>query len=189
MLSLGDIVYARGVYGEALTPPVSRRAAILAGGTGIAVIPSLVDRLREQGTEMTIFYGTSGDEEYPPLYERLSQDADFVIIPDEGVPGRVIHHLCEQLSRDMQGPELDQQDTICYMVGPERFMAIAAASCIKAGMDPSALYLSMERPTLCGIGMCGECACGDRLMCRYGTFIPYTHLLQTIWKEGRDDED
>ena len=36
----------------------------------------------------------------------------------------------------------------------------------------------MERMTLCGIGMCGECACGDRLTCRWGTFMRYDYLKQ-----------
>lgn len=184
----GDIVYARGVYGEALTPPATRRARILAGGTGIAVIPSLVDRLRDQDAEITIFYGTSGDEAVPPLYDRLSQDARIVIIPDAGVPGRVIQHLQDQAIRDVQDPE-GGKDTTYYMVGPERFMAIAAASCVDAGMGPDRIHVSMERPTLCGIGMCGECVCGDRLMCRYGTFISYTYLLGTIWKDGWYDQD
>ena len=31
---------------------------------------------------------------------------------------------------------------------------------------------------MCGIGMCGECVCGDRLACQYGTFFTYTYLLE-----------
>ena len=44
------------------------------------------------------------------------------------------------------------------------------------GIKKEHLSLSMERMTLCGIGMCGECACGDRLTCRWGTFMDWEYL-------------
>ena len=59
---------------------------------------------------------------------------------------------------------------------PERFMSKAAKIAIDNGAEKSAVMLSMERPSLCGIGMCGECACGDRLTCQYGTFVSYEFL-------------
>ncbi|HKL59197.1 MAG TPA: dihydroorotate dehydrogenase, partial [Sphaerochaeta sp.] len=64
----------------------------------------------------------------------------------------------------------------CYLVGPEKFMEIAAKKLIGRGIREDLLYLSMEKLTLCGIGMCGECACGDRLTCRWGTFMQYDYL-------------
>ena len=78
---------------------------------------------------------------------------------------------------------LDLLDTLsldpnqgCYLVGPEKFMEIAARKLIARGIREDRLYLSMEKLTLCGIGMCGECACGDRLTCRWGTFMRYDYL-------------
>ena len=49
---------------------------------------------------------------------------------------------------------------------------------LELGVSKDDIYLSMERSTMCGIGMCGECVCGDRLACQYGTFFTYTYLLE-----------
>jgi len=57
-------------------------------------------------------------------------------------------------------------------------MAIASRKLLGRNIAEENLYLSMERMTLCGIGMCGECACGDRLTCRWGTFMRYDYLKQ-----------
>ena len=57
-------------------------------------------------------------------------------------------------------------------------MAIAATRLIKEGAAKSDIYLSLERSTLCGIGMCGECVCGDRLTCQWGTFQKYEYIKE-----------
>ena len=57
-------------------------------------------------------------------------------------------------------------------------MSIAAKKLLELGVSKDDIYLSMERSTMCGIGMCGECVCGDRLACQYGTFFTYTYLLE-----------
>jgi dihydroorotate dehydrogenase electron transfer subunit len=34
----------------------------------------------------------------------------------------------------------------------------------------------MEKNTMCGVGLCGECVCGSRLSCQWGTFFTLTFL-------------
>jgi len=31
---------------------------------------------------------------------------------------------------------------------------------------------------MCGIGMCGECLCGEKLTCAWGTFMSYSYIIQ-----------
>ena len=69
-------------------------------------------------------------------------------------------------------------ETACYLVGPQVFMALAARAVLSGGVKEEMLYLSQELMTLCGIGMCGECVCGDRLTCRWGTFMEYRYLKE-----------
>jgi dihydroorotate dehydrogenase electron transfer subunit len=167
--SVGGVLYVRGIYGAEVTLPGKRRAVLAAGGTGIAVLPSLADRLRQEKIGMDIYYGTSSDDERQPLLkDKLSRYGSFTAIPDAGTPGRVLDVLAKN--------ETDLSDSACFFVGPEPFMNKAAKIAIEKGADKRAVMLSMERPSLCGIGMCGECACGDRLTCRYGTFVSYEFL-------------
>ncbi len=169
-LKEGAVLYVRGLYGAQLENEATSKALLLAGGTGVAVLPALAKQLQEQKTEMTILVGTSEQVSGKALLEdELSSFGSFTCVADDGKPGRI----------------LDLLDTIplesrqaCYLVGPEIFMAIAARKLLDRGVAERNVYLSMERTTLCGIGMCGECACGDRLTCRHGTFMTYEYLAK-----------
>ena len=119
---------------------------------------------------MRILVGTSETVEGKALLEdELSLYGEFLCIADDGKPGRVLDVLDDLV--------LDAEQA-CYLVGPEIFMAIACRKLLGRGMASERIFLSMERSTLCGIGMCGECACGDRLTCRWGTFLSYDYLLR-----------
>lgn len=169
-LKAGDDVYVRGLYGAQLNNELTKKALLLGGGTGVAVLPSLADQLQGQGTEMSILVGTSESVEGKALLEEhLSSYGSFTCIADDGRPGRVLD-LLDSIPLD--------EEQACYLVGPEVFMAIACRKLLARGIKEHNLYLSMERTTLCGIGMCGECACGDRLTCRWGTFMQYDYLAK-----------
>lgn len=169
-LTVGEKLYVRGLYGAQLENEVTEQALLIAGGTGVAVLPSLAEQLRNQGSKMTILVGTSETVDSKALLEdELSVYGKFSCVADEGKPGRVLDLLD---SLELVG------DTACYLIGPELFMAIASRKLLDRGVAPDKLYLSMERTTLCGIGMCGECACGDRLTCRWGTFMQYDYLAR-----------
>ncbi|HKL59033.1 MAG TPA: dihydroorotate dehydrogenase [Sphaerochaeta sp.] len=169
-LTEGSPLYVRGLYGSPLENTKTRKALLVAGGTGVAVLPSLVEQLQEQNTEITILIGTSEAVVGKALLEeRLGACGSFTCIADDGQPGRVLA-LLDTIALD--------GDQGCYLVGPEKFMEIAAKKLIARGIREDLLYLSMEKMTLCGIGMCGECACGDRLTCRWGTFMRYDYLVE-----------
>ncbi len=169
-LTEGSKLFVRGIYGSPLENASTKKALLVAGGTGVAVLPSLVEQLQKQQTTLTILIGTSEAVVGKALLEdRLGPCGSFTCIADDGKPGRVLELL--------DTIELDR-DQGCYLVGPEKFMEIAAKKLIARGISGDRLYLSMEKNTLCGIGMCGECACGDRLTCRWGTFMQYGYLAR-----------
>ncbi|MGE4454052.1 MAG: dihydroorotate dehydrogenase [Sphaerochaeta sp.] len=169
-LQEGSEIYVRGLYGAQLENEPTDKALLLGGGTGVAVLPSLAEQLQGQGTEMKILVGTSESVQGKALLEdELSLYGSFTCVADDGRPGRVLD-LLDTIPLD--------ENEACYLVGPEVFMAIACRKLLGRGIKEHNLYLSMERTTLCGIGMCGECACGDRLTCRWGTFMQYDYLAK-----------
>jgi len=173
-LSAGDAVYVRGLYGAPAELTKRASAVLIAGGTGIAVLPALAGELREQGTAVSIFYGSSDDMETAPLQERLSRFGVFSAVPDDGKPGRVLDSVSAFLSEHASSWE----NPAVYAVGPEIFMKKAAEMSVQAGIGPEDIFLSLEKPSLCGIGMCGACSCGGRLTCQYGTFLRYDFLKE-----------
>ncbi len=167
----GETVYVRGVYGAEVDLPGKARAVIAAGGTGIAVLPELAEKLSQAGIPMNIYYGTSSDGAAEiPFKKELERYGPFTAAADEGISGRILDIFAEK--------ESDLSDAAIFIVGPERFMFRAAEMADRCGADTDAIMLSMERPSMCGVGMCGECACGDHLTCQYGTFVSYAFLLE-----------
>ena len=57
-------------------------------------------------------------------------------------------------------------------------MERAARKAESLGLSDSRIYLSMEKNTMCGIGMCGECVCGGHLPCKEGTFFTWKMLKE-----------
>lgn len=172
-LQEGQDIYIRGLYGAPVAVDVSKRALLVAGGTGVAVLPALARRLHQQGTVMDIFVGTSEGSAVQPgeglLEESLSKYGPVTIVPDDGRPGRVLEQVRSYLKKGVE-------DLSCYVVGPTAFMRIAASDMLQAKVAPEKIHLSLELNTLCGIGMCGECLCGDKLTCAWGTFVDYDYL-------------
>jgi dihydroorotate dehydrogenase (NAD+) catalytic subunit len=119
---------------------------------------------------MEIYVGTSESVADGRLFEEnLSPYGKVTIVADEGIPGRVLQQVRSALQSEVQ-------DLSCYVVGPSVFMRIAADDMLDAGIRADRIHLSLELNTLCGIGMCGECLCGERLTCAWGTFIDYGYI-------------
>ena len=172
-LNVGDDIYIRGPYGAEVKRPEAKKALIVAGGTGEAVAMPLAIELQKDGTEMSFLVGTSVDGKGGILEKELSSFGSYTILADNGVPGRVLSLLPEKIKET-------GIDGVYYLIGPEIFMKIAASKIKEAGVEEDRILLSMEKNTMCGIGLCGECSCGGHLECQWGTFM----TLSFLEKEG-----
>ena len=169
-LKVGDTLYTRGLYGKALDIKPGKKNILLAGGSGAAVLPS-VCRLLTKDANIETFVGTSassiGIDNKPLFHDYLSSYGKYTVIEDAGKPGRVLDYINEV-----------EEDTKAFIIGPEIFSSFAAKKFLTLGLKPEDIYISLERNTLCGIGICGECVAGDRLTCQYGTFMTYDYLYK-----------
>jgi dihydroorotate dehydrogenase electron transfer subunit len=166
----GDAIYVRGPYGAAPRPPAAAAGTadiVLAGGTGVAVAPRLVRMLLEEWRRVAFFYGVSRPEE-GTLAGLVPEGADRVCVPDAGQPGRVLGPLAERL----RGAPVGR----CWNIGPVGLMRAAADTEEAAGVPAERILLSLETPSLCGVGVCGLCEVGGRLLCREGTFVSLAAL-------------
>lgn len=169
-LKSGDTVYTRGLSGSPMVYKKTERALLIGGGTGAAVLPLIGDMLRKDGTLMDIRVGVvENDNGKEPLEDVLSSYGKTMFVADDGKPGRVL---------DTIKPEDVAGDTSCYIVGPGKMMHKAAELLESLGVSDDSIYLSMEKNTMCGIGMCGECVCGGHLPCKEGTFFTWKTLKE-----------
>ena len=174
-LKAGDTIMLRGPYGAEADTPKTGSAVIVAGGTGEAVAYPLAQKLKSQSTSMSFLVGTSVDGNKGILAKELSLFGSYLCVSDHGKPGRILDYLDEEISRKTaDGTPI--RDIAFYLIGPEIFMKIASSKLKNAGADPEKILLSMERSTMCGVGLCGECSCGGHLACQWGTFMKLSFL-------------
>ncbi len=160
-----EVLYLRGPYGDEAPLTEKSHALLIVGGTGIAVVYELCRFLKDQGKSIDIWYGKTGYSAEAPMQDELEGFGNMKVVPDRGEAGRVIPEVFSSLDRE------DAQRCALYMVGPEPFMVRAAKCALDAGIEEKEIFMSMERISLCGIGLCGTCSCGGRLTCQYGTFL------------------
>jgi dihydroorotate dehydrogenase (NAD+) catalytic subunit len=185
-LQAGDRLWVRGTYGAPAPISARRRAYLVAGGTGLAVIPSLAAMLREQGKRAELYYGVSEAEEGAALEALgLGGDLPSLVVPDSGRPGRVLEVLAEELGAAGGGAggraaggagSRAAASAAFYNVGPHPFIDRAMRIEEQLGACPADIYACLETPTMCGVGLCGGCECGGRLLCKEGTFVSLQYL-------------
>ena len=166
---IGDSLYVRGPYGKLMPENSMSHVIIVSGGTGLALVPKLVESLAAVGRIVYVFHGVSHASEicYQDIIEPYSK---FHVIPDEGKPGRVLDAVSSKLD------EIETDNCTVYTIGPDILMEKALQLAESKGCNPAYCYASLETNNMCGIGMCGECECGGVLSCKNGTFYDYTFL-------------
>ena len=174
-LNEGDTIYLRGPYGGEVELPKAMKAMVIAGGTGEAVAFPLAQKLAEGKTPMSFLVGTSVEGNRGILEKELSAFGTYRCISDAGKPGRVLDSL-EDFVSQATGDGTALKDIAFYLIGPEIFMKIASARICGLGVKPDMVMLSMESNSMCGVGLCGECSCGGRMTCQWGTFMSLAFL-------------
>ena len=169
-LAPGDTVMVRGPYGRAVKPACGA-VCIVAGGTGIALVPLLYEHLIQTAREVTVRLALRSEAESELLQRGVIEDVPVRLFVDEDNTCTALR----ELKRELTGSG-DLSDTVFFNVGPLPFMEYAAAIEQEAGAGAESIYLSLETNTMCGVGLCGECACGDTLTCQEGTFLSLTHI-------------
>jgi len=146
----GEAVGVRGPYGRGFQPETP--FVIAAGGCGIASVAVL----KERHPEAELIVGARTEKEL--IFRGRFPDAR--ICTDDGSAGH--HGFPTELVR----PRLAEGAvrTVCTC-GPERMVRAVFDLCEEFGV---ACQAGLERYMKCGIGVCGQCACGDMLVCRDG---------------------
>ncbi len=153
-----DLVGIRGPYGRSFTR--KKNAIAVAGGLGIAPLARLVEELKCDG-----IIGASRKEDllYIGRFKKnvlySTSDGSF------GFKGRPTVLLEKRLK--------EKKYDIVYCCGPEAMMKAVIEICRKYKVE---CEVSLERYMRCGFGVCGACACSDRLVCKDGPVFSSAEL-------------
>jgi dihydroorotate dehydrogenase subfamily 1 len=165
-LKEGEDLMIRGLYGKKVEDSKKSNAVIVAGGTGIAIVPGLAKKLHNDGKKIIVYYGITNNKEIV-MHEEISKYAEYIPVTDDGIIGRVLKVMEENLINN----KLDIKNTSFYNMGPIIMMKKAMEIQEKLKADKKDIFASLETNTMCGIGLCGECTCGGKLLCQEGTFV------------------
>jgi len=166
-LKKGDDLIVRAVYGGDAPDSKKKNAYIIAGGTGIAVVPKLAEKLYQQSKKVTVYYGITNKQQIV-FQDEIEKYAKYIPVIDNGIVGRVLYVIKENIK--------DAENVCFYNIGPEMMMKKAMKIQKELGADAKEIFASIETNNMCGIGICGECECGGKLTCEEGTFFSLDYL-------------
>ncbi|MCM8854539.1 MAG: FAD/NAD(P)-binding protein [Candidatus Thiodiazotropha sp.] len=190
-LKSGDHVGIRGPFGRGwpLQEAQGRDVLLVTGGLGCAPLVSVIRYLmnrRDQFGHINILQGVkhANDLIWREQYEKWIQEKDVKVllaadVATQGWQGQqgMVTELIDQLS-------LRIGRIIALLCGPELMMMAAIANLRSLGLPDSQIWFSMERNMQCGMGQCGHCQIGPKLVCRDGPVFCYSELADFLGSKG-----
>jgi len=150
----GERVWVRGPYGKGFELK-GKRILLVGGGYGFGPLRFLAEAAKKKKISATAICGArnKGLLMEPAVCKTIFTTDDG----SQGVKGNVLVAMKELLAKE-------KFDTV-YTCGPERMMSAVAYAAREAG---AGCQLLLERYMKCGIGICGHCCIGEKLVCMDG---------------------
>jgi NAD(P)H-flavin reductase len=164
-LCAADALGVRGPFGNAwpLDQAAGREVVVVAGGIGLAPLRPVVRALAGQAP-LRVLYGARGPAELLYTDELEGWGAQVIVdVPAPGWDGPV-----GVVTKLIERARFDPARTLAMICGPEVMMRFAAAALRERGVPAEAIWVSLERGMVCGVGHCGHCQLGPLLICRDG---------------------
>ena len=174
-LKRNDLIGVRGPFGNFFEIS-GKKVLLIGGGTGMAPLAFLAEKLAENSCETTFIIGAKTAKELLFL-ERVKralsgQKSKIMVFTEDGSFGLKgmatdsLDHLLKEETYDM-----------IYACGPELMIKEAFLAAERANVSFQA---SLERIMRCGIGICGSCMLGKYRVCRDGPVFTSQQLREVI---------
>jgi len=170
----GDVLGIRGPYGKGFTL-TEGNIMIVGGGTGLAPLMPLTEKLVKLTTKTTFLLGAKTRDEILFL-DRINRilskvNAEIVATTEDGsygLDGIVTDQAEQRLAKE--------RFNMIYACGPEQMMFEIFLLAERYHMPFQA---SLERIMRCAIGLCGSCVIGNFRVCKDGPVLT-SEKLRTI---------
>lgn len=158
-LEIGGRLWWRGPLGNGFQIE-GERLLLVGGGYGAAPLAFLARRSVAQGCQVTVALGASTGEELILVNRFAELGARVLVATEDGSIGQrgMVTELAETLLAEGQADSL-------YGCGPEGMLTALEELGQRYGITTQ---LSWEAYMRCGMGLCGSCVRGGKLVCRDG---------------------
>jgi anaerobic sulfite reductase subunit B len=187
-LKKGEEIFIRGPYGRGYPLNLIKKKNIIlvAGGTGIAPVTSLIEYIeknRKDFGEIKVFFGFRNPESIllKDRIDKWKKKFNFTLCFDRAekkVNGE-IGFVHEVIARKKPGTK----NTIAIMCGPEIMMDASSKILNELGLENNKIYWNMERRMECAIGNCGRCLIQDVYVCKDGPVFRYDKIKTKLENE------
>jgi dihydroorotate dehydrogenase electron transfer subunit len=178
-LKTGNYIGVRGPFGNHFAVSIGN-TLVIGGGTGIAPLAFLAEKLAEHSSRITFIAGAKTADELlflDRVKSALSKLNSRIIVLTEdgsfGLKGVVTDPLSELLEKE--------RFNMIYVCGPEPMIRKAFLAAEKVKVP---LQASLERVMRCGIGICGSCVIGKYRVCRDGPVFSSQQLREVLDELG-----
>lgn len=181
-LRKGDHIFIRGCYGNGWPTEKlkGKHVVIVAGGTGVSPVKSLINQLYaepEYAKEIYLILGFKNSESilFAEELEQWKTAEHFHVVytlDQEDYPGwskGLVTEFVKNIPFDSFG-----EDYECLVVGPPVMMRFAAKSLLASQVPEEKIWMSFERKMSCAIGKCGHCRIDETYVCLDGPVFNYT---------------
>ncbi|MGL5641817.1 MAG: anaerobic sulfite reductase subunit AsrB, partial [Paraclostridium sp.] len=151
---------------------------IVAGGTGVAPVRSLINKLYNEpefSKSVNLVFGFKNSEGilFKNDLERWSEKFNTIYTLDNDTKcgwekGLVTTHLNKLPLEKFE----DNYEVI--IVGPPVMMNFTALEFLKLGVPEEKIWVSFERKMSCAVGKCGHCRINETYVCLEGPVFNYT---------------
>ena len=186
LLEEGNLLGARGPFGQGWPDLSGTRVLVIAGGVGLAPVAAEIDALIATSSQPVVYFSARNEAMLVMKHERecwQEQCTLYQAIDDhQNTKGDYLQgrQLAENIHRieELHGP-FDHIITC----GPEGMMEAVCKIATQHGHPKDRLWLSLERRMHCGVGLCGHCYVADNLVCIDGPTYRWDQLGELVVKE------
>ena len=186
-LSSGDTIWIRGPYGNgfSMEKMAGKDIILVAGGLGVAPVRSVLHHIllkREEYGKVTLLYGVRcydlilfRDEFLGLMSNGEKKGVKFYLSYEDPNDKNCYELACEMSDKCTQGMvtklfgliETPSNESVAVLGGPPIMYKFVIRELNKFGLDPSNIYMTLERRMHCGIGQCGNCITGSGKSIKY----------------------
>lgn len=183
-LAVGQNLFLRGSYGNGFITDdfVGSPVTVIAGGTGLAPVRGLIERLshiQPESLELMVGFKSMADRLFIETLQNWESKFKAKVTLDreesgwDGLTGLVTTHM------DLLSFE-DANARKYVVVGPPIMMKFVLIELLKRKVPEENIIVSFERNMSCGIGKCGHCKIDETYVCLEGPVFSYVKAKHLI---------